>query len=352
MKPIRLLFQARGYHTAGRRTFLTRWIEWGNPLIQPVVWVDPESPAQRFLNDRGIENWVPPPVSEMAEAMLKLGIQLVQTDGYAFELARAARRARIPHLFRMGASIPQGVRDFQPDQLIPIVMAVTELSQAVVCPSRYVGAPFPQATVILNGVDVDAVQPGPAGSGRRVSLVAHLLPPKRHLDFLAAADLVHERRPEAEFFLLGEDYHWPEAQLYAEQVRQQVARRPYVTLSHFPSLQQMMATDIVVLPSQEEGASNALLEAMARGQAVVASDSGGNPEFVEHGQNGLLFPLGEVDKLAEAILELLDDPARRQALGATGRRRAEERFSLHHCLQRYLEVYLQLTDAAAAQPAF
>lgn len=90
----------------------------------------------------------------------------------------------------------------------------------------------------------------------------------------------------------------------------------------------MAAADVVVLPSRREGLSNVILEAMAAGRPVVASDVGGSAELVEHGRTGLLFPSDDDAALAAALSALAADAARREVLGTEGRRRAEERFSV------------------------
>jgi starch synthase len=82
-----------------------------------------------------------------------------------------------------------------------------------------------------------------------------------------------------------------------------------------------------------------ILEAMACGTAVVATRVGGVPELVEEGVTGLLVPPRNENALAEAIIELLDDPARRQKMGAQGRERAVENFAVEKVMAQTLEFY-------------
>ncbi len=86
------------------------------------------------------------------------------------------------------------------------------------------------------------------------------------------------------------------------------------------------ASDLLVLPSRREGAGFVLLEAMALARPCIGARVGGIPEYIEEGTTGLLVPPGEVGPLANALLELIRDPARRRALGEAGRRRAETVF--------------------------
>lgn len=87
--------------------------------------------------------------------------------------------------------------------------------------------------------------------------------------------------------------------------------------------------DIFVLPSRSEALSNALMEAMACGCCPVASRVGGNPELIEHGENGLLFQVDGVDELAHHLQELLaDEPRRRRlALAASAKIRSQFTFA-------------------------
>lgn len=97
--------------------------------------------------------------------------------------------------------------------------------------------------------------------------------------------------------------------------------------------------DIFALPSQAEGISNTLLEAMACGCAPVATAVGGNPELVTDDANGLLVPASDSDALAQALSRLVLDPARRQALGQASLVRARREFSLDGMVQAYGALY-------------
>ncbi|RTL46583.1 MAG: TIGR03088 family PEP-CTERM/XrtA system glycosyltransferase [Burkholderiales bacterium] len=97
--------------------------------------------------------------------------------------------------------------------------------------------------------------------------------------------------------------------------------------------------DIFVLPSQAEGISNTLLEAMACGCAPVATAVGGNPELVTDEGNGLLVPASDSEALARALSRLVADPARRQALADASLARARREFSLDGMVQAYGALY-------------
>ena len=97
--------------------------------------------------------------------------------------------------------------------------------------------------------------------------------------------------------------------------------------------------DIFVLPSLDEGFGLAALEAMAAGLPVVASNVGGLPELVVDGQTGWLVPAADPDKLADCLKRLIADREMRQAMGAAGRRRAEQDFPLSRMVEQIVAVY-------------
>jgi glycosyltransferase involved in cell wall biosynthesis len=103
--------------------------------------------------------------------------------------------------------------------------------------------------------------------------------------------------------------------------------------------------DAFVLPSRAEGISNALLEAMAVGLPVVASDVPGNADVVEHEVNGLLVEVDDPGSLAAALLRLVDEPALRRRLGGEARRTVNTRYSIEHVAQRYVTLYRELVSS-------
>lgn len=104
-----------------------------------------------------------------------------------------------------------------------------------------------------------------------------------------------------------------------------------------PALLQGM--DVFVLPSLAEGISNTILEAMACALPVLATDTGGNPELVEPGHNGFLFPVGDVAALAAQLRGLVENPDEMRRLGRNARDRVRRHFDWERTVARYLAVY-------------
>jgi glycosyltransferase involved in cell wall biosynthesis len=107
---------------------------------------------------------------------------------------------------------------------------------------------------------------------------------------------------------------------------------------------------VFVLPSLSEGMSNTLLEAMAAGVAVVASDVGGNGEIIVDKQTGLLFASGDEAALHDRLATLVADPARRAQLADAGKSRAIGRFSMGAMVRGYESLYARVAGKGIFGP--
>lgn len=108
----------------------------------------------------------------------------------------------------------------------------------------------------------------------------------------------------------------------------------------------MQGLSCFVLPSLAEGISNTILEAMACGLPVIATDVGGNAELVSAGQTGSIVPAANPQALAEAMLRMMQDPGAAARMGAAGRADVERRFSLQAMVASYQSLYDQLIGRA------
>jgi len=171
---------------------------------------------------------------------------------------------------------------------------------------------------------------------------------KGFTDFLAAAQRVLAERPQTRFLIVGDaDRGKPDAlgpaaatELGLGAACRFLGRQPNEEL---PRLYRAM--DLLVLPSLFEGLPRAVMEASAMQVPAVVSDVKGNREAVEQGRNGLRVPLGDVEALAGAIVELLVDRERAQRMGREGRRIALERFDERQVFARVQAQYARLLEA-------
>jgi len=106
----------------------------------------------------------------------------------------------------------------------------------------------------------------------------------------------------------------------------------------------LAASDIFVLPSHQEGFSNALLEAMASNVAPIATAVGGNVDAVTDNETGLLVPPNDPPSLASAILRLAKDQTLRRRLADAARLCVDQHFSLNACVDRYEKLYRAMSE--------
>jgi sugar transferase (PEP-CTERM/EpsH1 system associated) len=112
----------------------------------------------------------------------------------------------------------------------------------------------------------------------------------------------------------------------------------------------MRGLDCFVLPSQAEGISNTILEAMATGLPVLATDVGGNRELVLDGVTGMVAPAGDVEAMATGLVRMAAEPAEAAAMGRAGRLRVEEWFSLPAMVAAYQGLYNQMLTGRTTKP--
>jgi glycosyltransferase involved in cell wall biosynthesis len=207
--------------------------------------------------------------------------------------------------------------------------------------------------VIYNGLDFTHIEVNPVEADKIrtveglkpgepvVGISAWLNPAKDHFTFLKSASIIHKRKPKVRFAILGSGRLRPDLEAMVERLNltEQVI---------FFGEQQQVGTyvslfDVSVLSSiDHEGCSNSILEAMALGKPVVATDVGGNNELVIPGENGLLVPPGEPSQLAEAILFLLDNPERARQMGENGHRNIHSQFTQERMVEEYQNLWLEL----------
>ncbi|HLH37699.1 MAG TPA: glycosyltransferase [Bryobacteraceae bacterium] len=207
-----------------------------------------------------------------------------------------------------------------------------------------------RAVTIHNGVEPWTASVCARDPSRvRIACIANWRPVKGIDVLVRAAAKVGSRDDRALFWIAGN----PGAGEYRREVeslcRSLGADRWIHFLGASPQARDLLErSDLFVLPSRSEGLSNALLEAMQSGLACVASDAGGNSEVVVHGTTGLLFPAGDDNALAEKILELMANPARRERMGGAGRKRVAEQFSVKAMVERVMTSYETLLEKKAA----
>ncbi len=172
----------------------------------------------------------------------------------------------------------------------------------------------------------------PVSSSVVVTYVGRLESVKGVDDFLAATDSLIDEYSHVKVQVAG---WYPDKHPLVEQYERNVAFLGLVD----DVANVLVRTDIFVLPSHSEGLSNALMEAMASKCACIASDVGGNRYLIENGLSGLLFPAGDREALRSHIRRLVQDPAKRKAMGDAARARVDAVFSWEKVGKQYEELF-------------
>ena len=175
-----------------------------------------------------------------------------------------------------------------------------------------------------------------------VGTVGELTLLKGQEEFLRAAVQVLKESPTAYFIIAGIDHspgkeHRARIQRLIEEL--DLAERVRLVGWLEDLAQLYCALDVFVSSSHTESFGLALAEAMATGTPVVATETEGARELIQSGETGLLVPIGDVDKLAESALQLLNDREWRVRLGTEAQKDASVRFSVERMIDETEEIY-------------
>lgn len=276
-------------------------------------------------------------------------------------LALRTMRRRPPFIYT-----EHSIQEVYPRWAAPLYRIFLPVTRAVVAVSNASAMSFSRRWIgyrgsvwrIWNGIDPGRLAPrrsrdetrrelGSTEDTQVVCNVANLTRPKSHLTLIEALARLAPSAGKLQCWLVGSFEHEPPM---VEAVRAAIAkgglsetvkllgrRRDVPDLLH--------AADIFVLSSRQEGFPITILEAMAAGKPIVATDVGGCAEAVVDGETGLIVPPEDPAALAEAIASLLGDPERARAMGAAGRERVQREFTIDRMVEQHLELYTQALEA-------
>lgn len=210
------------------------------------------------------------------------------------------------------------------------------------------GLPASKIDVVVNGVDTDRFVPADKAAARRqlglptdalvLGIVGRFGPFKRHALLVDAFARLSSARKDIHLLIVGGG--GPEE----SRVRQQAAACPAAERIHLAGLQQDMrpwyqAMDLLVVPSTNEGLSNAVLEAMACGVPALCHSACGNAEVITPGDDGLLANIDSAEQLADLLETALKDRARLAEMGGKARAKAASAFSIDKMVKAYERLY-------------
>lgn len=173
-----------------------------------------------------------------------------------------------------------------------------------------------------------------------IGSAGRMVPVKRYDDFLKAAKIILDSRPQARFVLAGDGPLLDGLRALAGKL----GIRNEVVFTGFRDdvLDVINTFDIFAVSSLNEGIPMVVLEAMALEKPIVTTNVGGMPEIISDNISGFLVDQGDIRGLASACIRLLDDSALRRKIGQASRKRVEEEFSSETQRDRLLKLYIDI----------
>lgn len=209
------------------------------------------------------------------------------------------------------------------------------------------GLPASRAVTVHEGIDLSRVEAAPPVKLHEelwlphhaplIGNVAALVPHKGQRHLIESAALVVRQVPDARIVIAGEGELRP---VLERAIRDHHLEKHVLLLGFRPDVLSLhKAFDIFVMSSVTEGLGTSLLDAMASGKPVVATDAGGIPEVVVEGETGFLVPPRDHEAMATALVRLLRDEQLRERMGRAGLLRARRKFSAERMVRETLRVY-------------
>jgi glycosyltransferase involved in cell wall biosynthesis len=363
-RPINLLQIIGAAVVGGMETYVLRLLErLPHDRFRVTCLCVSENHFTSQLRDLGCNVHVCPITDEPSWQSIQLGASLIRSEAIDVMQAHLPNAHSLAGILSKLTEVPAlatihgrylHMRDFE-------VHKLTQTNISVVAKTAYyqaltLGVPSGKLKFIANGVDTEVFRPGPRSSyihsligadpkARLVGFVGRLSPEKGPEIFLQAASMVHKmhKLPKScHFVLIGAGSMW-------DKLKHEIADQGLDNHVHLVGLQHDMAKtysslDLVVSTSFSEAMPLAILEAMASGLPVVATNVGGIPDMIAEGSTGLLSSVGDLNGLAWNISNLMSDESLRAAMGKAARKRAVEKFELNTCIDQTSELLMSLTQ--------
>ena len=249
-------------------------------------------------------------------------------------------------------------------QLLRVLTRLADRVTAVAEPVRSflegtVGLPASKLITIQNGVEIHRYETAIPHDRKKwdlensdviIGCVARLSPEKGHTVLLRAFRKVISRHPQARLVLIGDGDERERLQHLAAELNIGHFVRFLGLRADVPEV--LAACNLFTLPSIQEGFPMVILEALAAGKAVIASEVGAIPDAIQHGATGMLVPPGDVDALAHALCLLIEDEGVRLRLGQRGRAFVREAYDFERTVGRYDNLYQRvLGEAGMLRPS-
>ncbi len=360
-RPINLLQIIGGAIVGGMETYVLRLLQrLPADIFNVTCLCVSESRITSQLRDIGCQVHITPINDEPDWQSIQLGVSLIRAEAIdvihahlpnAHSLAGILSRLTETPALATIHSRYLDMRDFE-------VHKLTQTHINVVAKTAYfhalnLGIPPSKLRFIANGVDTDIFRPvaktnylhsivNVVAGTPLVGFIGRLSPEKGPEVFIQAAGIAHKRLQNCHFVLVGE------GPLRAK-LENDINNLGLANYIHMAGLQGDMprvyaSLDLSVSTSYSEGMPLAIIEAMASGLPVVATNVGGVVDIIEVGGTGVLHGAGDYTGIADSIVTLMSDESTRIAMGKAARKRVEEKFELNDSASQTLELLRSLTS--------
>jgi len=325
---------------------------------------------EKPIRDAGIDvhvlgkrfKWDPTAYWRLSRLIQRLRPEIVHTWLFAGNCygRLAARQAKVPHILASERCVDVWKRQYQfaiDRWLAKYTDFVVANSNAVRDFYQKVGIPAEKLIVIPNaappivprqhlGREAKLAEFGLASSGPTIGFIGRLWPQKRVHDLIWAVDVLRISGWKSHLLIAGDG---PRRAALERFTRNLDLESHVHFLGHQKDIDGLLdAIDVVVVPSRFEGMPNTVLEAMRAGKPVIATRIPGMDEVVLDGITGILVEPKQPFALARAISRLLSDQELRERMGAAGKQRIQEAFSVERMVDSYSELYESVLSGAAA----
>ncbi len=293
----------------------------------------------------------------LATIFKKNKIDLIHTHNIAAWLYATIAKviARVPHIVHTEHSnVPSDNK-----RLFIVEKYLARYTDTIIADSERVaehlidrqGIPSEKVVIILNGIDIEKYQVRIDISKKKeeiglnqhdlvIGIVARLVPVKNHMCLLKAFSLLRKRLENIKLVIVGDGELRGDLERYVRD--NELSKEVFFLGSRRDIPELLKIFDLFVLPSHSEGLSITLIEAMASGIPIVATDVGGNREVIGNNEAGILIPPDSVESLFKAMMVILTHRDRAEKMGRVGIQRARSLFSLSQMTRKYEQIYENL----------
>ncbi|MEL7044093.1 MAG: glycosyltransferase family 4 protein [Pseudomonadota bacterium] len=295
-------------------------------------------------------------IGRLVSLIRERDIHVIHTHGYKSDILGllAARRAGIrcvatPHGFENASDLKLRLFIWMGCKAITRADRVAPLSPQLVEDCRRLGIEDRRVTYIQNGVDLSEVESEakrakPVRRKKRIGFIGQLISRKNIADTLFVFNKLWRKRQDVELFLVGDG---DERHLLETQAGMMDASADIHFLGFRDDrLELLHSFDLFVMTSTLEGIPRCLMEACAMGVPVAAYSIPGVDRLIEHGETGLLAPLGDRELLLEHWERLLEDESLAEKLASTAQAFVYDNYSAARMAQEYYELFCELEAAA------